>query len=85
MRIVGKDRAYVIGALAEGGKIAKVGHRSLTFLRGRAVAAAVAWATRWGVAVELSGDERGQVAGAGDPPVEGEWAAAGRRPRVRRG
>ena len=62
MRIIGKDRSYVIGAHAEGGRIAKVEHRALAFLTGRPVADVVAWATRWGIEVELSDDERAQVA-----------------------
>ena len=62
MRIIGKDRAYVIGAHVEGGRVAKVEHRALAFLRGRRVADVVTWATRWGITVELSDDERAQVA-----------------------
>jgi hypothetical protein len=78
MRIVGRNRDYVIGAHVVDGAVAKVEHRSLTFLTGRAVADVVAWAARWGIEVELSEDEERQLARAGDPPVEGEQVAADR-------
>jgi hypothetical protein len=78
MRIVGKDRSYVIGAHVVDGAVAKVEHRSLKFLTGRRVADVVAWAARWGVTVELSADEERQVAIAGEQAVEGEQAATGR-------
>jgi len=80
MRIIGKDRAYVVGAHCAGGRVAKVEHRSLALLRGRPVADVVAWAARWGVTVELSADERTQLAAhAGDRAIEVEQATGADR------
>jgi len=61
MRIIGKDRAYVVVAHSAGCRVAKDEHRSLAFLTDRPVDDVVAWATRWGITVELSDDEREQV------------------------
>jgi hypothetical protein len=62
MRIVGRDRSYVIGAHVVDGAVAKVEHRALAFLRGRRVADVIGWATKWGITVELSDEERADLA-----------------------
>jgi hypothetical protein len=68
MRIIGRNRDYVIGVHVVDGAVAKVEHRALAFLTGRRVADVVAWAAKWGITVELSSDdERADLARAGDP------------------